>query len=310
MVSLSSPTANAAAANPNAQQVAQAKAANFCSDPWITWGIWWVTASTRNPSGVGTTGECNPQLYNGGSWNSFDQLQQAIHDSLNAIAAGGARITLADIGSNRLQVTTDLGSGFATTVIVAGHLVASGGGNLVASGGGNLISQDGATLVASGGGNYHVLSVDQKGLNLPGNRILIVTRPAAPAPPPPPPPTANNGICGDAWVTSAIRLVTGRAPNGSGNSGECLTTRYGGGHWVNQTDLAMKVGAAFGWPRGTCSDSWIVMATLDVKGTLPLGTGTSQQCAPANYSGGHWASYNGPQMPSLINGVKAYWGVR
>src|ERR1035437_5954896 len=48
MVSLSSTTASAAVNNPNADQVAKARAANYCSDPWITWGIWWVTASTRN----------------------------------------------------------------------------------------------------------------------------------------------------------------------------------------------------------------------------------------------------------------------
>jgi hypothetical protein len=120
----------------------------------------------------------------------------------------------------------------------------------------------------------------------------------------------NNGVCGDQLVTNAIRLLTGRAPSGTGNTGECLTTRYGGGHWSSYTDLVMKTGAAFAWPRGTCSDSWVVMATLDVKGTLPTGTGTSQQCAPALYNGGRWASYNGPQMPSLINGVKAYYHVQ
>ena len=125
LVSLSATTANAAVANPNAQQVEKARSANYCSDPWITWGIWWVTASTRNPNGVGTSGECNPQLYNGGSWSNFDQLQQSIHDSLNAIAAGGGRITLTAVSASQLQVKTDLGGGFADTVTVAGHIIAA-----------------------------------------------------------------------------------------------------------------------------------------------------------------------------------------
>jgi hypothetical protein len=304
-------TSSAAQAQPSPTTLAQAKAANYCSDPWVTAAIWFVTAGTRNPSGFGTMGECNPQLYNGGSWGSYALLQQYVGASLNSLSGGGARISLTDIGGNQLQIRTDLGGGYAEIITVSGHIVNTNGSNIVAQGAGNFIGHNGSAIVAQGAGNYRVQSVDQKALTLPNNHVLVVTRPTTTQPPPPPPPPpVNNGLCGDPSVTAAIRLITGRVPNGTANTGECLTTRYGGGRWTNYTDLVMKVGVAFAWPHGTCADSWIVMATLDVKGTLPTGTGTAQQCAAALYSGGHWASYNGPQMPSLINGVKAYWGVR
>jgi len=57
--------------------------------------------------------------------------------------------------------------------------------------------------------------------------------------------TAASGNCQDAWVTSAIKQVTGRAPNGSGRSGECDIHRYGGGQWSSYADLVNKVQAAF-----------------------------------------------------------------
>ena len=54
------------------------------------------------------------------------------------------------------------------------------------------------------------------------------------------------GVCNDPWVTSAVRQVTGRVPNGSGNSGDCNIYRYGGGHWSSYSDLVNKVRVAFG----------------------------------------------------------------
>ena len=57
--------------------------------------------------------------------------------------------------------------------------------------------------------------------------------------------TAASGTCHDPWVTSAVKQVTGRAPNGSGVSGECDINRYGGGHWSSYLDLVSKVQAVF-----------------------------------------------------------------
>ncbi len=137
----------------------------------------------------------------------------------------------------------------------------------------------------------------------------VTTRPysgsPAPAPEPAPAPTAYNGVCTDAWVTKAVTMVTGRAPNGTANVGDCTITRYGGGSWTSYADLAVKVATAFNWPRGgKCNDLWIVMATVDVRGVLPTGSGTSQQCDPRNYAGGRWNNY-----ADLVKAVKTYYGL-
>lgn len=59
-------------------------------------------------------------------------------------------------------------------------------------------------------------------------------------------PAAAAGQCRDPWVTKAVQQVTGRAANGSGESGECNIRRYGGGQWSSYDDLVGKVRIAFG----------------------------------------------------------------
>lgn len=48
---------------------------------------------------------------------------------------------------------------------------------------------------------------------------------------------AQAGNCRDPWITQAIREVTGREPNGSGETGECTYTQYGGGQWGPYSQL-------------------------------------------------------------------------
>lgn len=50
--------------------------------------------------------------------------------------------------------------------------------------------------------------------------------------------------CADPWVTKAVKQVTGRDAQGSGNSGQCNISLYGGGHWSNYNDLVGKVTVA------------------------------------------------------------------
>lgn len=69
---------------------------------------------------------------------------------------------------------------------------------------------------------------------------------------------ADAGNCRDPWVTQAVREVTGRAPNGDYESGECRYTNYGGGQWSSYPDLLNKVRAVLGQkysiqPAGTIS---------------------------------------------------------
>jgi len=70
-------SAGIAQPNPTAAQTEPALRANICSDEWITYAIWDVTGSTRNPKGKGESGECDPQQY-GGSWKSYAQLRKAV----------------------------------------------------------------------------------------------------------------------------------------------------------------------------------------------------------------------------------------
>ena len=52
------------------------------------------------------------------------------------------------------------------------------------------------------------------------------------------------GECRDPWVTQAIREVTGSAPTGSGESGDCYIGNYNGGSWGGYEELVGYVRAA------------------------------------------------------------------
>jgi hypothetical protein len=67
-------------------------------------------------------------------------------------------------------------------------------------------------------------------------------------------PARSDAQCSDRWVTNAILKVTGRAPRGSGNSGDCAITNFGGGHWDNEVDLVGKVIDYFPRALTTSSD--------------------------------------------------------
>ncbi|MES2978887.1 MAG: hypothetical protein V4731_10725 [Pseudomonadota bacterium] len=111
---------------------------------------------------------------------------------------------------------------------------------------------------------------------------------------------ANAGTCSDAWVTKAIQEVTGRAPSGSGNSGDCNIQNYGRGQWSSYADLVGKVRAAKAPSKpsapapqaGVCSDAWVTKAVKEVTGRAPSGAGTMGDCNVQKYGNGRWSSYN------------------
>lgn len=118
--------------------------------------------------------------------------------------------------------------------------------------------------------------------------------------------TAQAGTCRDPWVTRAVEQVTGHAPNGSYESGDCSIYNYGGGHWSSYPDLVNKVRAHFGMQTssaGVCHDPWVTRAIRQVMGRAPNGSGNSGECNIYRYGGGHWSSYG-----DLVNKVKVAFG--
>lgn len=122
--------------------------------------------------------------------------------------------------------------------------------------------------------------------------------------------------CNDAWVTSAVKEVTGREPNGSGNSGDCNIYNYGNGSWNSYDDLKNKVRTYFSQravlnqtatqsTSGQCNDAWVTSAVKEVTGHAPNGSGNSGDCNIYNYGNGSWNSYD-----DLKNKVKTYFAVQ
>ncbi len=160
-----------------ASQESRARSANYCRDPWVTFAIWSATGGTRNPNGVGNWGECDVQRYNGGRWRNYQELYQAVDQSLRQLSSQGyqERLTKRDGRSMALNAFAN-GQQLPCTLIFSGTTVVSpDGATVVAQGGGNLLNQDGSSVVAQGGGNLRLLSTTTKKVfTLPGNRVLIV----------------------------------------------------------------------------------------------------------------------------------------
>ena len=172
--------------NPTAAQVANARATGYCDDPWVTMAIWYVQAGTRNPNGVKGFGECNTQLYNGGTWSSYGELVQAVQATTDALRAGKVWISLADNGNNTLSVAITA-SGALESYIVAGRIVNQNGqykvvhfaGNsasgVASPGAGDVPRRDGLMTIGQDVANYEG---KQKGARakvpLPGGRAMFL----------------------------------------------------------------------------------------------------------------------------------------
>jgi hypothetical protein len=129
--------------------------------------------------------ELNKDLYNKGSWGSYEELKKYVREYNNAmkqlasqiqsanltngmslVSFGGQAVNLVDVNGGRIiaaggeKVLEALKkAGFSIdasgNVVSAGgaNAVAAGGANVVAAGGGNVVSAGGANVVAAGGAN-------------------------------------------------------------------------------------------------------------------------------------------------------------
>jgi hypothetical protein len=170
-------TMSAQIRNPTAQEITHAKTTGPCRDPWVSialtykrLGTYFTGTSTTYIAGIGDFGECNSQLYNGGSWSSFDELYRGVQEISNS----GLRITASSLGNGQLKITTDGGGGFIhhDTVKVLSH----DGGTLINMDGASIVINHGSNVVGPGGASYRVQSVtNEKRINL-GKSVLVMRK--------------------------------------------------------------------------------------------------------------------------------------
>lgn len=138
---------NAQAQNTPSQQETNNYRNKPCRDPWIN--LAFRDSGGGQPVGAGDLGECNPALYNGGSWNSYQQLVNAVRTARQSLANQG----LAWKYLKNMDNPNDIRAG----LVAGGNVVAAGGGNVVAAGGGNVVSPGGGNVISVGGGNLNSL---------------------------------------------------------------------------------------------------------------------------------------------------------
>ena len=181
-----------------------------CRDPWVSQAVSQVMG--RAAQGQGDTGECSPSNYNNGQWSSYQQLVSAVS----------------------LHFTGTCKDPWVTSAVraVKGQIY----GNPLPDGYGTYGECNPALYGNGQWSSYPDLM----------NKVQAHFRAqAAPAQPQPAQAQPQQGVCNDAWVTQAVRQVTGRAPSGYGNYGDCYIGNYGGGQWSSYQDLVNKVSAHF-----------------------------------------------------------------
>ena len=161
LISLSSATAYAQYSNPTPQQTQHWREVGPCRDPWVSSA---VTNYKGVVNGVGNFGECNAQMYNNGSWNSYQELFDGVKTAFQNMR-GNVTISKTTMGNGNFKIVTDGGSGFVET-------------KMITSDGASVITNDGATVIASGGGNFSGMSTtdgNEKRIKL-GKSVLIIKK--------------------------------------------------------------------------------------------------------------------------------------
>ena len=132
-----------------------------CNDPWVTIVLQIVTG-TANPA------YCSPSLYNGGQWNSFNQLVHAVaatNQQLNSQGITFQGVKTSDgVGIAVFQSGTSWGTADSS-------LVAAGARSLVAAGSGSLIAAGVRNFKFSQGG-YGLKSVKRE-VKLPKGALIL-----------------------------------------------------------------------------------------------------------------------------------------
>jgi hypothetical protein len=148
-----------------ADLVNKVRAAGVCKDPWIT--LAFKEVANRTPAGWSATDECNAQLYNSGSYNSYTQLRNAVRVYVNSLKL--TPIHFVAVVRPGLSMTT---SPNALVVVAAEGSIARLQAKIVSAAGGSLVGGDGASVLTQGGGNL----LTQGGGNLltQGGGILTV----------------------------------------------------------------------------------------------------------------------------------------
>lgn len=176
--------------DPSPAQTAQWRKAGPCRDPWVSGAVYLITGAMRHPAGYGDVGECDPKLYNGGSWNSFEQLVNAMYATQKAMRAQKVKwvafvnmrnqreVILADIAQQNAVLGGWLVGNDGASIIAATpqQLVAAGGGNMVAAGGGNMVAAGGGNVLPTAGGNIYSLQSGAKRVIRLGNNSAILIR--------------------------------------------------------------------------------------------------------------------------------------
>ena len=103
--------------------------------------------------------------------------------------------------------------------------------------------------------------------------------------------SASAGQCRDPWVTQAITEVTGRAPTGNADNGDCNYTQYNGGQWNSYAQLKGAVQARLGGGYAITSHPGAMSQS------------TFNSLPKQIYNGQRFALYNGKWMKIVASGA-------
>jgi hypothetical protein len=163
---------------PNSQQTEAARN-RPCADPWIN--IAFQQLGYGTPGGFGNYGDCNTQLYNGGSWSSYEQLKGYVKTAQEQMTQAGYEYTLVKMKDDPSKLAVALTRGSS--------IIAQGGGNVITNAGGNIVTNASSNFNVSTSmfnnlpvsnlvsvGQRTVFAADQTVIRIGGRAIVFTKR--------------------------------------------------------------------------------------------------------------------------------------
>lgn len=145
-----------------------------CRDPWINQAI---ASLGGRPQGTDMYGECDPKLYNGGTWSSYPELLSAVQATRRDLSAN--RLIWRAVDGNG-QTAIALLDGTQNNAVVGGYLVSGSTvisrdpARIIGAGAGNIIGAGAGNIIGAGAGNFHTLGAAKRVVRLSNGKSLLV----------------------------------------------------------------------------------------------------------------------------------------
>lgn len=259
-----------------------------CNDKRITRAMWELLEV--RPRGAGSTGECNPQLYNSGRYQSYENLLTYMQQKYGykkrqppritfvfpSYGAAGTKVEIR--GNNLYQLKTVLFGNTSAQFTSESEYLAFA---TVPAGGNGRIAVSTLSGSAESSASFEVTTPPELSGFSPTEMHVGGTLRITGANFGADPMVSLSGAQGYQVITKTPTEVHVKMTEPGKNIGVAIRTKGG----------EAKAGGTITVWSGQCRDPWIIQGFQELQERKPFGQGDEGECEPARYRDGKWVSY-------------------